>query len=96
MVVLRYFFGWWPAKLPTVLNIVLMIGYCCIGKYFYVCHRHQGLHECEVAQHMIWILQRLTDRQMESLAVKFFQLSAVVQFPLRSALSSSTWSAGPS
>ncbi|KAL2286038.1 hypothetical protein FJTKL_07281 [Diaporthe vaccinii] len=30
MVVLRYFFGWWPAKLPTVLNIVLMIGYCCI------------------------------------------------------------------
>ncbi|KAJ0117389.1 permease [Diaporthe amygdali] len=30
VVVLRYFFGWWPAKLPTVLNIILMIGYCCI------------------------------------------------------------------
>lgn len=30
MVVLRYFFGWWPAKLPTFLNIVLMIGYCTI------------------------------------------------------------------
>jgi purine-cytosine permease-like protein len=30
MVVLRYFFGYWPAKLPTVLNIVLMVGYCTI------------------------------------------------------------------
>lgn len=36
MVVLRYFFGWWPAKLPTVLNIVLMIGYCCIGQYCFL------------------------------------------------------------
>lgn len=38
MVVLRYFFGWWPAKLPTILNIVLMIGYCCIGQYFPFLH----------------------------------------------------------
>lgn len=30
MVVLRFFFGWWPAKLPTLLNIVLMVGYCTI------------------------------------------------------------------
>lgn len=30
MVVLRYFFGYWPAKLPTVLNIILMVGYCTI------------------------------------------------------------------
>lgn len=30
MVVLRYFFGWWPAKIPTFLNIVLMVGYCTI------------------------------------------------------------------
>lgn len=30
VVVLRYFFGYWPAKLPTFLNIVLMVGYCTI------------------------------------------------------------------
>lgn len=30
MVVLRFFFGWWPAKLPTVLNILLMVGYSTI------------------------------------------------------------------
>lgn len=30
MVVLRYFMGYWPAKLPTLLNIVLMVGYCTI------------------------------------------------------------------
>lgn len=30
MVVLRFFFGWWPAKLPTLLNIILMVGYCTI------------------------------------------------------------------
>lgn len=30
VVVLRYFFGWWPAKLPTLLNIILMVGYCTI------------------------------------------------------------------
>jgi purine-cytosine permease-like protein len=30
MVVLRYFFGYWPAKIPTFLNIVLMGGYCTI------------------------------------------------------------------
>ncbi|CAF3500910.1 hypothetical protein SNK03_006145 [Fusarium graminearum] len=35
MVVLRYFFGYWPSKIPTFLNIVLMVGYatidCIIG-----------------------------------------------------------------
>ncbi|RMJ10398.1 hypothetical protein CDV36_009975 [Fusarium kuroshium] len=35
MVVLRYFMGYWPAKLPTLLNVVLMVGYttidCIIG-----------------------------------------------------------------
>ncbi|EGU81961.1 Vitamin B6 transporter [Fusarium oxysporum] len=35
MVVLRYFMGYWPSKLPTFLNIVLMVGYatidCIIG-----------------------------------------------------------------
>ncbi|ORY60268.1 permease for cytosine/purines, uracil, thiamine, allantoin-domain-containing protein [Pseudomassariella vexata] len=30
MVVLRYFFGYWPAKVPTFLNVVLMVGYCTI------------------------------------------------------------------
>ncbi|KAK1753640.1 permease for cytosine/purines, uracil, thiamine, allantoin-domain-containing protein [Echria macrotheca] len=30
MVVLRYFMGYWPAKIPAFLNIVLMIGYCTI------------------------------------------------------------------
>ncbi|KAI8623951.1 permease for cytosine/purines, uracil, thiamine, allantoin-domain-containing protein [Xylariaceae sp. FL1651] len=30
MVVLRFFMGYWPAKLPTALNIILMIGYCTI------------------------------------------------------------------
>lgn len=30
VVVVRYFFGWWPAKLPALLNIILMIGYCTI------------------------------------------------------------------
>ncbi|KAI1848615.1 hypothetical protein JX266_005474 [Neoarthrinium moseri] len=30
MVVLRYFMGYWPAKLPTILNIILMVGYCTI------------------------------------------------------------------
>jgi purine-cytosine permease-like protein len=30
MVVLRYFMGYWPAKIPTFLNIVLMVGYCTI------------------------------------------------------------------
>ncbi|KAJ7906610.1 hypothetical protein B0H13DRAFT_2020509 [Mycena leptocephala] len=30
MVVLRYFMGYWPAKIPTLLNIVLMVGYCTI------------------------------------------------------------------
>lgn len=34
-VVLRYFMGYWPAKLPTLLNVVLMVGYttidCIIG-----------------------------------------------------------------
>ncbi|KAF4503604.1 TPN1 Pyridoxine transporter [Fusarium agapanthi] len=35
MVVLRFFMGYWPSKLPTFLNIVLMVGYatidCIIG-----------------------------------------------------------------
>ncbi|CAM1509019.1 Fc.00g027580.m01.CDS01 [Cosmosporella sp. VM-42] len=35
MVILRYFMGYWPAKLPTLLNVVLMVGYttidCIIG-----------------------------------------------------------------
>ncbi|KAL8835832.1 MAG: hypothetical protein Q9176_006713 [Flavoplaca citrina] len=35
MIVLRYFMGYWPAKLPCVLNMILMIGYgtidCIIG-----------------------------------------------------------------
>ncbi|KAM5349788.1 hypothetical protein ACJ41O_006293 [Fusarium nematophilum] len=35
MVVLRYFMGYWPAKLPSLLNVVLMVGYttidCIIG-----------------------------------------------------------------
>ncbi|KAI5459714.1 permease for cytosine/purines, uracil, thiamine, allantoin-domain-containing protein [Mariannaea sp. PMI_226] len=35
MVVLRYFFGFWPSKLPAFLNVVLMVGYttidCIIG-----------------------------------------------------------------
>ncbi|KAF7561391.1 hypothetical protein G7046_g2755 [Stylonectria norvegica] len=35
MVVLRYFMGYWPSKLPTLLNVVLMVGYttidCIIG-----------------------------------------------------------------
>lgn len=30
MVVLRYFMGYWPAKIPTLLNIILMVGYCTI------------------------------------------------------------------
>lgn len=30
MVVLRFFMGYWPAKLPTLLNIILMVGYCTI------------------------------------------------------------------
>lgn len=30
MVVLRYFMGYWPAKVPAFLNIVLMVGYCTI------------------------------------------------------------------
>jgi len=30
MVVLRYFMGYWPAKLPALLNIILMLGYCTI------------------------------------------------------------------
>ncbi|KAK6063125.1 NCS1 nucleoside transporter [Seiridium cupressi] len=30
MVVLRFFMGYWPAKVPTFLNIVLMVGYCTI------------------------------------------------------------------
>lgn len=29
-VVLRYFMGYWPAKIPTLLNIILMVGYCTI------------------------------------------------------------------
>jgi purine-cytosine permease-like protein len=29
-VVLRYFMGYWPAKIPALLNIILMIGYCTI------------------------------------------------------------------
>ncbi|KAI4241537.1 MAG: hypothetical protein L6R40_004517 [Gallowayella cf. fulva] len=35
MIVLRYFMGYWPAKLPCLLNMILMIGYgtidCIIG-----------------------------------------------------------------
>ncbi|KAK4446752.1 vitamin B6 transporter TPN1 [Podospora aff. communis PSN243] len=31
MVVLRYFMGYWPAKLTALLNIILMIGYCTIN-----------------------------------------------------------------
>ncbi|KAF5011052.1 hypothetical protein FDECE_2791 [Fusarium decemcellulare] len=35
MVVLRYFMGYWPSKLPALLNVVLMVGYatidCIIG-----------------------------------------------------------------
>lgn len=30
MVVARYFFGYWPSKIPCFLNIVLMVGYCTI------------------------------------------------------------------
>ncbi|CZR61700.1 uncharacterized protein PAC_11597 [Phialocephala subalpina] len=30
MVVLRYFMGYWPSKIPCFLNIVLMVGYCTI------------------------------------------------------------------
>lgn len=34
-IVLRYFMGYWPAKLPCFLNMILMIGYgtidCIIG-----------------------------------------------------------------
>lgn len=34
-IVLRYFMGYWPAKLPCLLNMILMIGYgtidCIIG-----------------------------------------------------------------
>jgi len=29
-VVLRYFMGYWPAKIPALLNIILMLGYCTI------------------------------------------------------------------
>jgi purine-cytosine permease-like protein len=29
-VVVRYFMGYWPSKIPCFLNIVLMIGYCTI------------------------------------------------------------------
>lgn len=49
MVVLRYFFGWWPAKLPTILNIVLMIGYCCIGQFFPLLHTLYPQSRCGVA-----------------------------------------------
>jgi purine-cytosine permease-like protein len=27
---MRYFMGYWPAKLPAILNVILMIGYCTI------------------------------------------------------------------
>ncbi|KAK5659065.1 hypothetical protein OQA88_1153 [Cercophora sp. LCS_1] len=30
MVVLRYFMGYWPAKVPALLNIILMLGFCTI------------------------------------------------------------------
>ncbi|KAH8682973.1 permease for cytosine/purines, uracil, thiamine, allantoin-domain-containing protein [Tricladium varicosporioides] len=30
MVVMRYFMGYWPSKIPCFLNIVLMVGYCTI------------------------------------------------------------------
>ncbi|KAI1338437.1 hypothetical protein F5Y15DRAFT_387256 [Xylariaceae sp. FL0016] len=30
MVVVRYFMGYWPSKVPCALNIVLMVGYCTI------------------------------------------------------------------
>jgi purine-cytosine permease-like protein len=30
MIVARYFMGYWPAKIPCLLNIVLMVGYCTI------------------------------------------------------------------
>ncbi|ATY67141.1 cytosine allantoin [Cordyceps militaris] len=30
MVALRFFMGYWPAKIPCLLNIILMIGYCTI------------------------------------------------------------------
>lgn len=29
-VVMRYFMGYWPAKIPAILNVVLMLGYCTI------------------------------------------------------------------
>lgn len=31
MVVLRYFMGYWPSKLPCFLNIVLMVGYLTVS-----------------------------------------------------------------
>lgn len=31
MVVLRFFMGYWPSKLPCVLNIVLMVGYITLN-----------------------------------------------------------------
>ncbi len=31
MVVLRYFMGYWPSKLPCFLNIVLMVGYITLS-----------------------------------------------------------------
>jgi purine-cytosine permease-like protein len=31
MVVLRYFMGYWPSKLPCFLNIVLMVGYVTVS-----------------------------------------------------------------
>lgn len=35
MVVLRYFMGYWPSKIPTALNIVLMGGYITVS--FIIC-----------------------------------------------------------
>ncbi|GAB1318392.1 Vitamin B6 transporter [Madurella fahalii] len=31
MVVLRYFMGYWPSKLPTFLNVILMVGYITLS-----------------------------------------------------------------
>lgn len=31
MVALRFFMGYWPAKLPCLLNIILMVGYCSLN-----------------------------------------------------------------
>ncbi|KAK4159542.1 vitamin B6 transporter TPN1 [Cladorrhinum sp. PSN259] len=31
VVVLRYFMGYWPAKVPALFNVILMIGYCTIN-----------------------------------------------------------------